>query len=62
MQILLLACCCCIIVDANTIAELQKEIEHVESQVDIWMKELAEINEARTNLDVRISLLRSSFF
>uniref|UniRef100_A0A915AMZ9 Tektin n=1 Tax=Parascaris univalens TaxID=6257 RepID=A0A915AMZ9_PARUN len=46
-------------VDANTVAELQKEIEHVESQVDIWMKELAEINEARTNLDVEFIRLRS---
>ncbi|VDM43217.1 unnamed protein product [Toxocara canis] len=46
-------------VDARTVAELQKEIQHVESQVDIWMKELAEINEARTNLDIEFIRLRS---
>uniref|UniRef100_A0AC34QGQ9 Uncharacterized protein n=1 Tax=Panagrolaimus sp. JU765 TaxID=591449 RepID=A0AC34QGQ9_9BILA len=39
--------------------QLQREISAVEAQVDIWIKELAEINGDRTRLDIEFIKLRS---
>lgn len=37
---------------SEEVDRLQREISFVEAEVDVWMKELAEVNDARTNLDV----------
>uniref|UniRef100_A0A7E4WC89 Uncharacterized protein n=1 Tax=Panagrellus redivivus TaxID=6233 RepID=A0A7E4WC89_PANRE len=39
--------------------QLQREISAVETQVDIWIRELAEINDDRTRLDIEFVKLRS---
>lgn len=41
------------------LTQLQKEISAVETQVDIWIRELAEINGDRTRLDVCFYLFYS---
>ncbi|CAD5214996.1 unnamed protein product [Bursaphelenchus okinawaensis] len=38
--------------------QLQKDIQAVENQVDIWMRDLAEISSDRTNLDIELIQLR----
>uniref|UniRef100_A0A0N5AHW3 Spectrin repeat-containing domain protein n=1 Tax=Syphacia muris TaxID=451379 RepID=A0A0N5AHW3_9BILA len=44
---------------AEEVDRLQREISYVEAEVDVWMKELAEVNDARTNLDIEFIQLRS---
>ncbi|KAE9550694.1 hypothetical protein FO519_006095 [Halicephalobus sp. NKZ332] len=43
----------------DLLQQLQREISAVETQVDIWIKELAEINGDRTRLDIEFIKLRS---
>uniref|UniRef100_A0AC35TIG5 Uncharacterized protein n=1 Tax=Rhabditophanes sp. KR3021 TaxID=114890 RepID=A0AC35TIG5_9BILA len=45
--------------ESEVLEKLQKEIRAVESQVDIWIRELSEINEVRTHLDMEFIKLRS---
>ncbi|VDD95147.1 unnamed protein product [Enterobius vermicularis] len=44
---------------SEEVDRLQREISFVEAEVDVWMKELAEVNDARTNLDIQFIQLRS---
>uniref|UniRef100_A0A0N4Z2M3 Nsp1_C domain-containing protein n=1 Tax=Parastrongyloides trichosuri TaxID=131310 RepID=A0A0N4Z2M3_PARTI len=43
----------------EVLEKLQKEIKAVEDQVDIWIRELSEINETRTHLDIEFIQLKS---
>ncbi|KAM3722607.1 Uncharacterized protein ACO02O_05922 [Dirofilaria immitis] len=45
--------------DAKTIIQLEDEIRKIESQVNMWIRELIEISKARTILEVQFICLRS---
>lgn len=38
--------------DAKRVTELEDEIKKIEAQVNMWLRELVEINKARTKLEV----------
>ncbi|EFO17937.1 hypothetical protein LOAG_10562 [Loa loa] len=46
-------------VDFQTVIQLEDEIRKVEAQVNMWIRELAEINKARTKLEMKFVCLRS---
>uniref|UniRef100_A0A0R3S4D6 Uncharacterized protein n=1 Tax=Elaeophora elaphi TaxID=1147741 RepID=A0A0R3S4D6_9BILA len=45
--------------DAEKIKELENELRKVEAQVNMWLRELAEISKARTKLEIQFVCLRS---
>lgn len=45
--------------EPEVLEKLQKEIKAVEDQVDIWIRELSEINEVRTHLDIEFIQLKA---
>ncbi|VDN88781.1 unnamed protein product [Brugia pahangi] len=44
-------------VDGKTVIQLENEIKKIEAQVNMWIRELAEINKARTKLEVFLVFL-----
>ncbi|VDN85769.1 unnamed protein product, partial [Brugia pahangi] len=47
-------------VDGKTVIQLENEIKKIEAQVNMWIRELAEINKARTKLEIEFVYLRSN--
>lgn len=45
------------LIDAKMVTELEDEIRKIESQVNMWLRELAEIKKARTKLEVFLLFL-----